>query len=139
MTPHPARPAKPWRDPNPDELAAQVGAAWEALPDDIDPADTLADAIADLVAQRDKARREREATDRIVTTVVDASGWAYRRDPRPLSVSDLIVAPRIDRTRPQHPQLRIWNGEPWVDPRDLLWHDELDAAVARHPAGKARP
>ena len=69
-------------------------------------------------------------------------GWVWqarRPDPRPLSASDLIVAPRIDRTRPQHPQLRIWNGQPWVDPRDLLWHDELDAAVARHPAGKARP
>lgn len=57
---------------------------------------------------------------------------------RPVSVSGLIVSPRIDRSRPQHPQLRIWDGEPWCDPRDLLWHDELDAAISRHPAGKER-
>ena len=41
---------KSWRDPSVDttELAAQVGAAWEAIPDDVE-ADTLADAIAQIV------------------------------------------------------------------------------------------
>lgn len=52
MTPHPARPVKAWSDP--DTLAEQIGAAWEAIPDDVE-ADTLADAIAHLVRTKDAA------------------------------------------------------------------------------------
>ena len=56
MTPHPARPVKSWRDPDLDTaaLAEQMGAAWEALPDDVE-ADTLADAITQIVNTKDAA------------------------------------------------------------------------------------
>lgn len=50
--------------------------------------------------------------------------------PKPVSVSHLIAAPTP-------PPRRIWTGEPFDNPRDLL-DDGLDGSMSRHPAGRGR-
>lgn len=48
-----------------------------------------------------------------------------------------------DRTTPLDPpppplDRRLWDGEVWTDPRDLMVDDSLEGSISRHPAGKGR-
>ena len=122
MTRHPAR---PWRDPHPDttELAAQVGAAWEAIPDNVE-ADTLADAITQIVHTKNAAMA-------VIRDVWDAMPDDVADDVTTEQQVKLLVAQR-DEARAQAAANSAASGDAayWKRVADIAL-GALDAATRR--------
>lgn len=76
------------------KMSEELGAAWEALPDDLPgDYDRLADAVADLVAQRDEAQRDKAHAEGLMEEAQNATPDDLREWP-PASVISHLLAER---------------------------------------------